>query len=849
MGRVREDRARRRTETAPPAGGVAVMAPPQRLLALQRSAGNRAVAGMLMRVGTKLTSSALNSLINVDDNLLDEGSRLLKSLNRPGTVNTGGNDKYTNCALTTLAAIDAGRTSGTVAQHMRESQGLTTHSTGEQSHRVWAMTLEDKATLAEMNAVQPADEARSAGTMKGLDQLSEPNMQVIGGAQYAGLLQYLRNLAGEEAQSRGGNVRFKVYECGEPGNAMFPEADLKAKMAGYPNGTRFAVFVHSNDPTAQVGAHWVYAERFNGQTIFRDYQPNMPGLGRGAAAKDPGFYLDGFPFSPKEATKTFEDGSFLALMPVFGGVEPQIAHGTEVDEARIAGALAEVESYRRALTGPLEQTDRRMPHQWPGLWGGAALSEAPAPSLVAQAYQGLAADLGVTVTPGLNFTAPGVVQFVGSPVHGTGTYKHVMSNAERTETLHPTELVDFPNVNTSMNIVRPGQPAAADATELPAHNRSKREDAYREAAATAYQIDAQTTERSIILNTSTAAFTDLIHEMAHAHEGGTLPMHLREGLAEIFASMASRRLETQGGGDARFKFAFNGTYATYTAATQELVAQLGLQRLATVYFAAKSPKAALQTVVRDATGQSDVQAKAITDKLLSETFPADFRTGLADLGAANADPGAPTVAEPAYQQHKTTFGAYLDQKVTEYQQSYGRTAGVNPDAIAKGAFVEQNDPIMRLERRLVIFYGHKSHVTGAQYLDLMKLVDEHEKALVTATGQTRKAIRDRLLPQGRITFETHYGTRPGQEVYVSGEAPELGEWDPDDAVKLNYRDGGVWEGDVPFALTGGPLLYKYFVRENGAVTWETASRGEHHTRVLPSAGGARFKDDWGKVRG
>jgi hypothetical protein len=39
------------------------------------------------------------------------------------------------------------------------------------------------------------------------------------------------------------------------------------------------------------------------------------------------------------------------------------------------------------------------------------------------------------------------------------------------------------------------------------------------------------------------------------------------------------------------------------------------------------------------------------------------------------------------------------------------------------------------------------------------------------------------------------------------------------------------------------------VRENGAITWETPSRGEHHTRVLPTSGDARFKDDWGKVRG
>lgn len=80
-----------------------------------------------------LTAQQLQLIVDVDDATLDEGSRLLKQMQRPPRVNDATADKLSNCALTTLAAIEGNRTSGAVATEMRASKGLPASS--EQSRR------------------------------------------------------------------------------------------------------------------------------------------------------------------------------------------------------------------------------------------------------------------------------------------------------------------------------------------------------------------------------------------------------------------------------------------------------------------------------------------------------------------------------------------------------------------------------------------------------------------------------------------------------------------------------------------------------------------------------------------
>lgn len=833
---------------------------PAHVLELQRGAGNRAVTGLLQRVGTKQTPSQFNAIVGVSDHLLDEGSKLLKNINRPAVVNDARADKLSNCAMTTLAAIEGNRTSGGTVKRMREELGVTTHSTGDQSQRVWAMTLEDVDTLAAAKLALPADqrgartltaddETRSQSTTKALEDFPEGNAYVVGDAQYYGMLQYLSRYA---TASSTADVTFKVYECGEPGNVMFDEPGTLTKMNACPNGTRFAVFLYSSDVTQHVRAHWVYAERFNGQVIFRDFQTNVPGLG-GGTPKEVGTYLAGFPFSPesRDKGKSFSQGCFIALVPFFANAPAPTVPGKPVDKAGAEAILAQVKTKRRALATPIETTGEKMPTSWPPLRPGGALTEIPAPGVVDATLKKLVGDFGVT--PVCKFGAldkKGVVKLIGAPTHAsTKVQKDVrLPSGDRTKVNVATDEITFPNVSSTINVVEPTKAAAPD-PNLGGGSAAQKEDRYVNAAAVAYQISAQNTAEGIVINATNAEFTDLIHEGTHAFEQTAAPMHFREGLCEIFASMAAQRLAVADVGFSRFGFAYNPTYAAYTVAMQNLVAVMGLAPLARAYFGPASTfRDSLRTELQAVASAANVDA--IADKLLSPDFPRDFRQGLSDLTTAGAAPGAtsaPLAGE--YGTRTTGFNQYLDDQVKAYEKQYGKKF-TGADQQAKGDYVQMYGGLDTAEKRLKMFYLHRSEVSGGQFVELMKLIELHEKDVMAATGETKAVMRKRLLPAIRITFRTHYNTKPGEDIYVGGEDEELGAWNTGKAVKLNHRDGGVWAGDVTMPRTGGSVVYKYLLKTGASSQWETPNVGEHHERVMPSnADTVEFADNWGNVRG
>jgi hypothetical protein len=87
-------------------------------------------------------------------------------------------------------------------------------------------------------------------------------------------------------------------------------------------------------------------------------------------------------------------------------------------------------------------------------------------------------------------------------------------------------------------------------------------------------------------------------------------------------------------------------------------------------------------------------------------------------------------------------------------------------------------------------------------------------------------------------------------VYVNGDAPDLGNWNENTAVKMHYGEGGAWRANVTFPATGMSLNYKYFFKQKGRTTWESPKLGEHHTRVLPTRPmPVHYKDNWGNVAG
>ncbi|MFI9770239.1 CBM20 domain-containing protein [Streptomyces sp. NPDC052415] len=83
------------------------------------------------------------------------------------------------------------------------------------------------------------------------------------------------------------------------------------------------------------------------------------------------------------------------------------------------------------------------------------------------------------------------------------------------------------------------------------------------------------------------------------------------------------------------------------------------------------------------------------------------------------------------------------------------------------------------------------------------------------------------------TFNVTAHTRWGQQVYVTGNRPELGSWNPDKAVPLSSASYPTWSATV-ILPANTPLEFKYIVKAaNTPVIWES---GPNRTTVTPPTG-------------
>ncbi|MEB3265870.1 MAG: alpha-amylase family glycosyl hydrolase [Cyanobacteriota bacterium] len=94
----------------------------------------------------------------------------------------------------------------------------------------------------------------------------------------------------------------------------------------------------------------------------------------------------------------------------------------------------------------------------------------------------------------------------------------------------------------------------------------------------------------------------------------------------------------------------------------------------------------------------------------------------------------------------------------------------------------------------------------------------------------------------------NFFTRLGQIVVVSGDAPELGQWDLRLAPRLEYVNGDTWFNEVPFDESAGqPICFRF------VVIWDAAtdpSDGACHENllprrfILPANGRIKLDHDW-----
>ena len=97
-----------------------------------------------------------------------------------------------------------------------------------------------------------------------------------------------------------------------------------------------------------------------------------------------------------------------------------------------------------------------------------------------------------------------------------------------------------------------------------------------------------------------------------------------------------------------------------------------------------------------------------------------------------------------------------------------------------------------------------------------------------------------------VTFTVDgFVTVPGQDLYVVGSAPELGNWDAAQAVPLTWIDNDTWSGPVTFASSKGQAVqYKYIVRQGASTTWESIGNRSYS---VPSSGSGSVHNIWNQA--
>jgi Starch binding domain len=123
---------------------------------------------------------------------------------------------------------------------------------------------------------------------------------------------------------------------------------------------------------------------------------------------------------------------------------------------------------------------------------------------------------------------------------------------------------------------------------------------------------------------------------------------------------------------------------------------------------------------------------------------------------------------------------------------------------------------------------------GTDVKEAVEAVGGRVEGAVDALGKEIDRL-GRLIRQaahGSIVFEVKALTEPGENVYVVGNRPILGEWQPERAFGLDGTSYPVWTARVQLEPRA-QIEYKY-VRKNadGSFTWEA----EQANRVAVAGG-------------
>jgi cyclomaltodextrin glucanotransferase len=140
---------------------------------------------------------------------------------------------------------------------------------------------------------------------------------------------------------------------------------------------------------------------------------------------------------------------------------------------------------------------------------------------------------------------------------------------------------------------------------------------------------------------------------------------------------------------------------------------------------------------------------------------------------------------------------------------------------------------------------HRCVLTGRE----IKIEGGHAKGVqlgpkeVIVLSVIGKPVRGKVVARAQLNG---VNTKPGERIAMTGDCPELGNWDLAQAKPLEYINANTWFGEVPFNESAGTVVsYKYVLLRDA--TGQNSPQRENQSarrRHLPESGGVKWRDIW-----
>jgi len=98
----------------------------------------------------------------------------------------------------------------------------------------------------------------------------------------------------------------------------------------------------------------------------------------------------------------------------------------------------------------------------------------------------------------------------------------------------------------------------------------------------------------------------------------------------------------------------------------------------------------------------------------------------------------------------------------------------------------------------------------------------------------------------KITFQMKYNTQPGEDLGVIGSISELGSWDQNRALRMNWNDGNIWKASINYDFNREKEFeFKYIFIENGRVKrWEDGNNRKLEFTQLKNLIEPKIKEEY-----